>query len=133
MLQMEAILSGDFGEKLYGWIRCRYSLLRTVFDRGGVRPVRGTPLYMLKLLLLLYAPRFALQLRSMKMHCCTAAQPRLYRQLQFSITPMHESFPPPTTQKFRQSFSVFFGCNRISNGCNSLQPGKRIHTHIERL
>ena len=45
MLQMEAILSGDFGEKLYGWIRCRYSLLRTVFDRGGVRPVRGTPLY----------------------------------------------------------------------------------------
>ena len=29
MLQMEAILSGDFGEKLYGWIRCRYSLLRT--------------------------------------------------------------------------------------------------------
>ena len=38
-------IGGDFGEKLYGWIRCRYSLLRTVFDRGGVRPVRGTPLY----------------------------------------------------------------------------------------
>jgi hypothetical protein len=35
LLQMEAILSGDFGQKLYGWIRCRYSLLRTVFDRGG--------------------------------------------------------------------------------------------------
>jgi len=45
LLQMEAILSGNFSEKLYGWIRCRYSLLRTVFDRGGVRPVRGTPLY----------------------------------------------------------------------------------------
>ena len=34
MLQMEAVLSGDFGEKLYGRIRRRYSLLRTVLTGG---------------------------------------------------------------------------------------------------